>query len=337
MLPEVSQGELREEWEAKWAVSTILRGVPERCNPPGHDYDVRVGDRVIALEVTKSAPKERAALHAAIRRLHERQVGHITMHWQVWIPDAKRGFRGPDLRPIFDQAPPLLRVLEQHGVWGFGRGYELQCRDKPDLVPSIRALYHLGLIAGHAVGPLMPKECPLLLVGTTGEGGMVDANEVNGVAELCATKKLDQLSAADAHERHLFIIVESTDYAANAALTAGFHLPDRPPRLPEGVDTVWVGAWVPRSWCGCDISPIWRATPPNPWTRVQLPDAHSYASAQGESFVLNAEEQAREVVRDRLNDCARDVVARVPFAFDELMGHQGAGVTSGRVTFGKRP
>jgi hypothetical protein len=286
------QGESRDEWEAKWAVSALVGGLPQRHNPPGHDYDIRVGDRVIALEVTKSTAEERVALHAAIGRLHEGHVGHITMHWQVWISDAKPGFRGPDLRPIFDKAPPLLRVLEQHGVWGFGRGCESLCRDKPDLRPSIRALHDLGLIAGHSVGPLTPKERPLLLVGTSGEGGMVDANEVNGVVEICATKKLDQLLAADAHERHLFVVVESTDYAASAALPAGLHLPDRPPKLPEEIDTMWVGAWMPRAWYGCDIWPIWRVTSPGQWVRLQTPNAHAYAAAHGESFAFDTNEQA---------------------------------------------
>jgi hypothetical protein len=311
--------ESREEWEAKWVVSAVLGGLPERRTPPGHDYDVRVGDRVIALEVTRSAPEERSALHAAISRLHERRVDHITTHWQLSIPDAKSGYKGPDLHPIFDKAPPLLHLLEEHGVWGFGPGHEGQTEDAPDEVrTAIETLRDLGLIAGHSVGPLVPKERPLLRVGTRGEADWIDASDVNHAVEICAAKKVSQLLAAGADERHLFVIVESTDYAASAALTVGMHLPDAPPTLPQGIDTVWVGAWMPRAWYGCDISPIWRVIPPGPWTRLQAADAHGFAAAHGEPFVLNAEEQAREVVRRQLSDYARDVAARIFGSNDRL-------------------
>jgi hypothetical protein len=56
MLAEVRQGESREEWEAKWAVSAFVEGTPHCRNLPRHDYDIGVGGRVIALEVTRSAP-----------------------------------------------------------------------------------------------------------------------------------------------------------------------------------------------------------------------------------------------------------------------------------------
>ena len=301
-----------EEWEAKWVASAILGGVPQRRTPPGHDYDIRVGDAVIALEVTRSAPEERAALHAAIGRLHQRRTDHITMHWQVGIPDAKHGYRGPDLQAIFKLAPPLLRVLEQRGVSGFGPGYERHTGDKPDEVrASIQALHDLGLIAGQSVGPPMLQHDPLLLVGTRADGGAVDANDVNVVVEICAAKKTNQLIDAVATERHLFVVVESTDYPAHPALSVGLHLPDRPPTLPAGIETVWVGAWMPHSWNGCDISPIWKVTPPGPWVRLQAPDAHTYAAKFGESTVVDAEEEARELVRLQLNDYARGIRARI--------------------------
>src|SRR5437763_2406592 len=145
-------GESAEEWESKWAVSAVLGGVPERRDPPGHDYDVRVGNCVVALEVTRSAPEERSALNAAIRRRHGRPVDHIATHWQVTIPDAKAGYTGPDLRPIFAKAPPVLRKLEEHGVRGFGPGHERQVADAPDEVrTAIEGLHDLGLMTGVSV------------------------------------------------------------------------------------------------------------------------------------------------------------------------------------------
>jgi hypothetical protein len=97
--------EAPEEWEAKWVVSQVLSGVPTRRDPPGHDYDIKVGSRRIGLEVTKSAPAERNALNAAIHRLHQREQELISRHGQVAIPDARPGFRGPSLQAIFDNAP----------------------------------------------------------------------------------------------------------------------------------------------------------------------------------------------------------------------------------------
>jgi hypothetical protein len=147
--------------------------IPRRRGGPGHDYDIEVGLRLVALEVTKSAPQERNALNAAIRRLHEREITCTTTHWQLTIPDAREGYPGPPLHPIFDEAPPHLRLLEEHGVWGFGPGHEWQCLEAPEAVQAcIAELFALGLISGNSVGPLMPKDRPLLLVGTRGEGSM---------------------------------------------------------------------------------------------------------------------------------------------------------------------
>ena len=163
----------RDEWEAAWIVSESLGGIPRRRGGPGHDYDIEVGLRLVALEVTKSAPQERNALNAAIRRLHEREITCTTTHWQLTIPDAREGYPGPPLHPIFDEAPPHLRLLEEHGVWGFGPGHEWQCLEAPEAVQAcIAELFALGLISGNSVGPLMPKDRPLLLVGTRGEGSM---------------------------------------------------------------------------------------------------------------------------------------------------------------------
>jgi hypothetical protein len=299
----------RDEWEAAWIVSESLGGIPRRRGGPGHDYDIEVGLRLVALEVTKSAPQERNALNAAIRRLHEREITCTTTHWQLTIPDAREGYPGPPLHPIFDEAPPHLRLLEEHGVWGFGPGHEWQCLEAPEAVQAcIAELFALGLISGNSVGPLMPKDRPLLLVGTRGEGSILDANDVNNCVERAAARKARQLLAAThADERHLFVVVECTDYAASAALTAGLRLPDRPPKVPVGIDTVWVGAWMPRAVYGCDISPIWQVRPPDPWVRVQVHNPHAYAAHLGDDAVLSAEEEGYEVVRQTLNEHAQRI------------------------------
>jgi hypothetical protein len=44
-----------QDWEAKWLVAAVLRGLPERRGGGGHDYDLRVDDRPVALEVNVRA------------------------------------------------------------------------------------------------------------------------------------------------------------------------------------------------------------------------------------------------------------------------------------------
>jgi hypothetical protein len=240
--------EAPEEWEAKWVVSEVLSGVPTRRDPPGHDYDIKVGSRSIALEVTKSAPAERNALNAAIHRLHQREQDLTSRRWQVAIPDARPGFRGPSLQAIFDNAPALLHALESYGVEAFGAGHE---NEHPpfDAQEPIRKLLELGLLWGQSVPLFLPTDRPQFLVGTRSRDGFLDPNDVNTCVEICAARKAGQLLAAtEADERHLFVVVESTDYGAFAALTVGLSLPGNPPNLPQGINTVWVAAWRPGSW-----------------------------------------------------------------------------------------
>jgi hypothetical protein len=66
-----------EEWEVKWLVAAHLGGIPERRSGDGHDYNVHLETRVIALEVTKSAPKERNALWAAISKVHDKKCQYL--------------------------------------------------------------------------------------------------------------------------------------------------------------------------------------------------------------------------------------------------------------------
>jgi len=304
-----------EEWEAKWVVAEALGGLPIRREGPGHDYDIEGGSRKAALEVTKSAPQERMALRAAINRIHQRECPHITTHWRLTIPDARPelGFRGPDLDAIFKKAPPRLRLLEEHGAPAFGVGYEHLSRDVAEAVrTAISEMLALEILTGQSQGPLLPREHPLLLIGTRGEWGASIAEPVIESVERAAARKARQLLAAQGvHKRHLFVVIDPTDYAAHSAFTTGAPLPGRPPTLPEGIDTVWLGAWIPRAWHGCDISPIWRVTPTGPWVRVQVNNPHAYAARFGEDTALRSEEESFKDLERSLNEHARQVRGNV--------------------------
>ena len=88
-------------------------------------------------------------------------------------------------------------------------------------------------------------------------------------------------------------------------------MPDRRPRLPRGIDVAWAGAWLKGAVYGCDVSPIWRVRADGPWERVDVPDAHGYAAAHGEPWVMTSEEATRDALRLELIEIADGVRSRL--------------------------
>ncbi len=304
--------ESSEEWEAKWLVAAVLQGLPERRSGAGHDYDIRVDDQLVALEVTTSTIQEVKALDAALRSHQQRPCPLITSDWALSIVAAAPGDPGTDVRAIFADAPAPLRILEEHNVAAFGRGFEEVLKSADDSVrTSVASLLGLGLLGGTNIGPPSQGRGPVIVIGSIGKGGPIDPNDLNRTVERVAARKARQLGGAVADERHLFIVIEATNYAAHAAISVGPHLPTSPPRLPPGIDTVWIGTWAPWHLYGSDIASTCRVTPPSAWQRVEQVDAHQYAASHGEAHVKNARDQAREALRQQLNERARALRARL--------------------------
>jgi hypothetical protein len=93
--------------------------------------------------------------------------------------------------------------------------------------------------------------------------------------EAAAQDNLDKLLAAPGDERHLFVWVDPTDAGAHVAMAT--YVRPAPPRVPAGIDTVWVGLWQRSSTLQSNASTLWRLSPPGPWQILEVPLVRDYA------------------------------------------------------------
>jgi hypothetical protein len=236
---------------AKLAADDVMpRDIPGA--PDGtHDLDLKVGDRVLAVEVTTSADAEATSLWEAVhdREWEERS---LSRSWGLTLGTDAR------VKRVKNQAPNHLRVLELNEVDRFSAGQAPPTRDS-EVVSTLSSLFALRVVQGIAVDSSPPR----IVVATVGNGTWGGAEGLTEVVEREAVANADKLNRAEADERHLFIWLDWTSRQAQAAVSSILRLGVAPPmpELPAGVNTVWVapGAMIDGG------SFLWSVTPPDPW------------------------------------------------------------------------
>jgi hypothetical protein len=270
------------EREAAWTVAAMLSARPERRDKQGappmtHDFDIHLPDgRTVALEVTSLTVPEVVEMWDAIESL-DWACPELTFNWSISLQAATRGQAGTRVRRFRAKAPPLLAILERHNGGPFGDVLGGQGPERSE--EERRAIDELRRLGARSGSPVhQPASGPaLLVVGTVGPGGTVDGSVVNQGVWAAARSNLAKLLATQAEERHLFVWADSTDPGALVAM-ASFARPAAP-RLPDGIDTVWLGLWQRNVNLQSYASTLWRVTPPGAWENLHVPLVRDYAQA----------------------------------------------------------
>jgi hypothetical protein len=237
----------------------LLGGKAKPVDIPGgepgcHDYDIVLSSgRRIALEVTRSTvPAERAA-RAALNR--ERAVPGLTVSWRLNIPSDI-----DDVRGLFRDSPSQLNILAAQGVHHF------DTRELPQ-DPVVRAAVEgLAALAVRRGADFPAFEPPSLFFSST-EFGATAADVVVGLVEREAGKadNLRKLRKAGAQEAHLWVWLERTHGGAYTMVASHRHLPQRTPRFPQDITTIWVAGLGAHRDGQPAPKGLWRVTAEGQW------------------------------------------------------------------------
>lgn len=268
-----------QELEAAWTVAAVLGARPERRDRPGapagtHDFDLHLPDgRVVALEVTSSTVGEVRSMWDTIGRL-EWSFPELASNWSISVEAAGAGDPGAHIGRLRQWVAPLLKVLEEERVSVFPSPGPVS----PAAQTAIDALGELRVRGGSSAGGAYPGRVPMVVVGTTGPGGWTDGSSVNSAIEGAVTANLEKLLRAEADLRHLFLWVDWTDHASEAAL-ALFKLPSAGPCLPDQIDAVWAATWQRNAFPESNIGALWMFTRDGgTWRSLQVPQVRTYAT-----------------------------------------------------------
>jgi hypothetical protein len=226
--------------------------------PPGtHDFDLVLPDgRTIAVEVTSATDPAAEAFWRAVTKASWRAP---TLK-RSWLLDVQTG---TNVRAMRRRVEPLLRQLENAGVWQF---------DEQD--QKVAQLVSLGVRGGAAVNWGQPPE----ILVTGGVGGAVDPEFARMAVEVVARAQdnRNKLLRAGAHERHLVVWIDPLGLQAFASMRAWRSTPPRYCCLPPEVDVLWVGrpCQTDESW-RIVAEDLWRFTRGTGWEPIRGCGRHS--------------------------------------------------------------
>jgi hypothetical protein len=234
------------------AAATILKNVlsADRIDPrdlPGappraHDFDLMVGSRLIAVEVTQVTDPTLMELYAQLHRLREGTGSpRITTvktadRWSVWV---KRDAR---MKPLLRRVDSLVAAVEADGVWtasGSGAADASGHRIIPTPSP-VRRLLVSGVEAAQRWHRARTKRAIDVLGPTM--WAWENVNAPASAIEQEITRNIDKLRNARADERHLFAWAHLTDFATLEGIVPARITEARAPGLPADIDVVWIGA-----------------------------------------------------------------------------------------------
>ncbi len=225
-----------EEDEAAQIVVGHLGGVATQRDPGGgstpiHDFDVAVSaGQIVAVEVTRHTVPAEVEARAAVAG---RDWKFPSLRYD-WVIDMVGHY---DVRVVHGRVPSLLEAVEAASLEAVQLGKDPPPGPASDALSALRALgarllYRLSEATGGA-GRIIVGAAPV--AGSTATDIVVDVAEHH--ANLADNSA--KLASASAQERHLFIWVESNHHQVVAAMGFEF-LPERPPIIPEHIDTVWL-------------------------------------------------------------------------------------------------
>lgn len=157
--------------------------------------------------------------------------------------------------------PPLLAVLERHGVVHAGRF--VTPPEDPEAAEAARGIGRLGAHRVMRLAAPAPGEDAYLVLALSGGAGS-DFDTLNAKVADCIGRKRDKLERADADERHLFVWVHEI-----GAWMAMIDLPppsEAPEVLPP-IDVVW--AAVPDAPTG--VGKLYRLHRGGSWEQCEVP------------------------------------------------------------------
>ena len=246
-----------DELEAAIAVAQTLGGTYAQRDVPGapdgtHDFDILIGSRVIALEVTSAVDGEATALWNAVTGRGWLQPT-LRYSWSLTV-DAST-----NIKNLTKSVTAALMTLESADVGKFGFGHP-GGQQEAAVVDALATLSELGARGGSSIDD-PPSRIVIAVVGPGVWGGPEAISEAV-VREAAANA--EKLARAKADERHLFVWADWTMSDIQAAIISvgNFGVMPAVPDLPSGVDTVWV---APVAMVDEREAFLWRVTPPGGW------------------------------------------------------------------------
>ena len=219
--------------EAIGATKIVRRDVSGA--PPGaHHYDLKTGERVVALEVTTATDQAVVEFWAAV---HEREWEDpsLTNSWGIVVEHLG------GVSQLHKRIGEALRYLEAAGIDRVDgspvpKAWSQEVRD------GITALHAIGV--RQAIATSVPEgTVPRIVVGSVGPGNWFLNNDLNEVVQLEIEPNIKKLRKADVGERHLFVWLDLFSDKAQASV---HHIlltnlvPDEPLNMPRDLDVVWV-------------------------------------------------------------------------------------------------
>ena len=227
--------------------SFVRRDVPGA--PAGtHDFDLQVGSKTIALEVTSSTDEETTKLWKSVDK-QEWEEPTLTRSWGLVLTP------GTHVKTLRSGVALHLHLLESVGIWKFDESRPPRTWP-PEALLALDTLRKLGVRRGHSqIDP--PTR---IVIGVNGPGGWGDRDDLNRAMERSIAEIIEKLRRATAEARHLFVWLDWTDFEAQAAMHFILDLgifPNVPPTMPDGLDEVWT---APRALADGRERPLLRAS-----------------------------------------------------------------------------
>ena len=216
---------LRPEWDVAYAESQSNG----EC-----DFVVRCAGERVPLEVTSFTSARFRQFHARIRgrgALGQSVArGACVSDWIV-MPSLLA-----DMRVVRAKVAQYLAEIEQSGL------VEFDIAAEGDSPPAVQAIWRdLRVLEGFRV----PGDEELIHFELPSQHAILSEEQIAEAVRYVSRlpDNLRKLSALDAHERHLFILIDFYSYPADQAMRANL-VPATPPDLPDGITHVWLARAV---------------------------------------------------------------------------------------------
>jgi hypothetical protein len=271
-----------EELEAAELVATALHGTFRPLDVEGApgmtpDFQVQLGERRIALEVTSTRGK--AVLSVLATAFGKEWEGPgLVNDWHVTLPQPSGG-KSIRVPSVMRAIAPFLAVLEAKNVTGTLHVSrwppEALSKDADrELVQTIIKIAELDVLSVRPIGPRRGSSAHLFASIRGGFSPNID--RVNELVTAAADANLKKLLSAEATERHLFVWIHPSAVEAEFAVFQG-QPPSVAATLPSGIDVVWIATHGFIEIGKVGVTQFWRLRAGCEWERL-TPRGHDASS-----------------------------------------------------------
>lgn len=221
-----------------------------------HDWNLRAKDgTTIAMEVTRHTDSDQRAFWSGKDDDQYREIAGLGGMYLVDVgPSARRNDLWKQLPKLLPQLPPELIDVDIEDAW-----WE---RIDPTPTPEEKQLSALGV---KHVSFLTDPDRSAITFTTSGGGALHPDIAVAAAMTEVEPNRAKLRAAVDVQERHLFVWIDGSDFAARGSLTGGEAPPAVAPDLGEGVDVLWIAA-VDVSRRPVSASVLWRGKSCGRWS-----------------------------------------------------------------------